>query len=803
MINELELSYIDFFYERVLLIKREYLKKKSCIELNNFIDSLYSNFYEYSNIKEFQDNFNDKSKNFDFSKEKNEDYEFLLIINQFILCIMGKTASKISLSSEDFSESEFIINLKLKNKNTLLCYFYILKIKLCYLFEEDNYGLILSKEVLKNISYCYSDLFLSYFYFYYTLIIINLSKNYNSNKNIKLIDKNIDIIKKVSKLNDFYIKILELQKKYLINKEEIRIKDLYTTFFENSEDVELSEQELEILFLNRIESKSDFLKEKNYLKSFLLELIYKYYFHFNSYNKEYYFINKAYSYYKKYGFKIKITQLEKKYSSILSKNKYNLYSYDFLKEINEQNSYFTFDSLVKSLLNDLNNILKTDKITIVTDYIKYFNIDYDKIDDSIFNAFVYNKERNSNIFTINITNYSPFKVIKKGIIEKKYFLCEKENLMKFLDSNYINDNNLNNFICIPIMYQNELLSIIYIENIKKDILEKYDLIYFLFFELSITISQQTLKQGINALDFTVKRKKETIQQLIQQRDIQMELTQKKLIESAHKSGMAEVATGVIHNIGNILNSLNISNQLIYETLNKSKISGLIKANQILKENINNMENFIKNNDKSKKLFDYYLNIGNSMDKEIFVLKKENKIMEDKITLIKNVITTQQQHAKNPFQFEKTSLNNVVEDALSILITSINKNNIKIFKHYNNVPEIKIQKTKLLNVIINLVKNSIEALENNDINNREINISIDSTKNNLLLISVFDNGEGIEKENIDKIFTHGFTTKEKGFGFGLHTSANSMTEMEGKIEVESEGKNKGAKFTIYLKNSNLL
>ena len=61
------------------------------------------------------------------------------------------------------------------------------------------------------------------------------------------------------------------------------------------------------------------------------------------------------------------------------------------------------------------------------------------------------------------------------------------------------------------------------------------------------------------------------------------------------------------------------------------------------------------------------------------------------------------------------------------------------------------------------------------------------------IELTDNGIGILEENIKKIFNHGFTTKKTGHGYGLHSSAIVAEEMNGKIEVISQGIGKGATF----------
>lgn len=165
--------------------------------------------------------------------------------------------------------------------------------------------------------------------------------------------------------------------------------------------------------------------------------------------------------------------------------------------------------------------------------------------------------------------------------------------------------------------------------------------------------------------------------------------------------------------------------------------------------------------------------------------------------MKEVISTQQSYAKSGFHSEKLILSDLVEDALKIQESSLKKWGVKLNKEYSDVPECMGQKSKLIQVITNLVKNAKEAMNDNDDYNRpkEMLIETGMVSDTAIFLKIQDNGCGIDKEQLTKIFNHGFTTKETGHGFGLHTCANAMTEMRGALKVDSEGLQKGATFTV--------
>ena len=272
--------------------------------------------------------------------------------------------------------------------------------------------------------------------------------------------------------------------------------------------------------------------------------------------------------------------------------------------------------------------------------------------------------------------------------------------------------------------------------------------------------------------------------------------QGQLVDAAHKSGMADMATGVLHNIGNILNSVNLSGEEIQRISAASKISGLVKANDLLQSQ-ENMNDFLANDSRGQKLPAYFIKMGKVLNDEVNDINKESKALIQKTTMMREVISTQQSYAKSGLHIEQLNLPELVEDALKIQETSLKKWGVRLDKNYADTPDCMGQKSKLLQVITNLIKNAKEAMDDNDQFNRpkELHIETGITNDAALYLTIRDNGCGISEEMLTKVFNHGFTTKETGHGFGLHTCANAMTEMKGTLKVGSEGTQKGATFTL--------
>lgn len=273
--------------------------------------------------------------------------------------------------------------------------------------------------------------------------------------------------------------------------------------------------------------------------------------------------------------------------------------------------------------------------------------------------------------------------------------------------------------------------------------------------------------------------------------------QSQLVDAAHKSGMADMATGVLHNIGNILNSVNLAVEEIHTVSSGSKIAGLLKANDLLLQHQEDMQAFLTQDARGQKLPQYFIKMGKVLNDEMTEINQESKELIKKVTMMKEVISTQQSYAKSGFHSEQLNLTELIEDALKIQEASLKKWGVKLTKNFADTPVCMGQKSKLLQVITNLVKNAKEAMNDNDQFNRPKEMSIETgmLNDNIVYLTIKDNGCGINEEQLTKIFNHGFTTKETGHGFGLHTCANAMTEMKGALKVDSEGVQKGATFTV--------
>jgi PAS domain S-box-containing protein len=283
---------------------------------------------------------------------------------------------------------------------------------------------------------------------------------------------------------------------------------------------------------------------------------------------------------------------------------------------------------------------------------------------------------------------------------------------------------------------------------------------------------------------------------IKKTEAELEQAHRQLVDASRQAGMAEVATSVLHNVGNVLNSVNVSALFIADKFRKSKIANIVKLGELLREHEKDLGNFVANDPRGQKLPEYIAKLA-----EHLTLEQENILGEigslvNNIVHIKEIVAMQQGYAKPSGIMEPLKAADLVEDALSINIGAVDRHNIKVVRDFNKTPAIVTDKHKVLQILVNLIRNSKYACDDTGRNDKEIILRVHNGEGRVK-ISVIDNGIGIAPENLTRIFNHGFTTRKDGHGFGLHSGALAAKELGGTLTAFSEGPGKGAVFTLEL------
>ena len=284
---------------------------------------------------------------------------------------------------------------------------------------------------------------------------------------------------------------------------------------------------------------------------------------------------------------------------------------------------------------------------------------------------------------------------------------------------------------------------------------------------------------------------------LKQAETELESAHQRLLETSRLAGMAEVATDVLHNVGNVLNSVNVSCSLTIDRVKGSKIGSLAKTAALLAENRGRLGDFFTNDPRGQQIPAYLAALSDHFVHEQSALLQELEQLLKHIEHIKQIVAMQQSYAKVAGVIETINPTQLVDDAVHINGAALTRHDVQVRCEFETVPMIQTEKHRVLQILVNLIRNAKYALDDAKRQDKLLTIKLGRNGGDHIKIEVMDNGVGIPKENLTRIFAHGFTTRSNGHGFGLHSSAIAIKELGGSLTAYSDGEGKGATFTLLL------
>jgi sensor domain CHASE-containing protein/HAMP domain-containing protein len=274
-------------------------------------------------------------------------------------------------------------------------------------------------------------------------------------------------------------------------------------------------------------------------------------------------------------------------------------------------------------------------------------------------------------------------------------------------------------------------------------------------------------------------------------------SRKKVLDSAHRAGMAEIASEVLHNVGNAVNSANCSVEVLEERLSGSKINGLDRAVTLLREQAPRAAEFFGQDPRGAKLIDYLVNLNDTLRQEYSGYQTEVVRLRETIRHIRGAIAEQQTYAGRSDFRQDVDLSALLDEVLRLNQEQLRSAEIQVSVDLPPLPEVQLNKSKMCQVLVNLVRNAIHAMQGQPSDTRRLTIAVRPVEDGGIEMEVHDTGQGFDDAVRSKLFTHGFTTKPEGNGFGLHYCANAVREAGGHITALSPGPGQGATFRIRL------
>ncbi len=319
------------------------------------------------------------------------------------------------------------------------------------------------------------------------------------------------------------------------------------------------------------------------------------------------------------------------------------------------------------------------------------------------------------------------------------------------------------------------------------------------------IDRQAIKMG--AADYVVKGEtnpnllERVIRHAQERRKAAMErerLTQ-ELLESSRRLGMAEVATDVLHNVGNVLNSLNVSAGLIAQHVRDMPIQDVKRISSLLERHKEDLGSFLTQDAKGQKIPAFLLQLGDHLRDQHAQTCQDLDSLIGQIDHVNDIITAQQDLTQTNAIHEPVILKDLLESTLKMNAQELEQQHITVTRDYADLPQVITDKQQIVQIANNLIRNTQIAIQQQDSDLRHITVRVHlhSTDKNRVVIQVCDTGIGIPNENLQKIFAQSCSAPGKDQGDSLHRNAIAAKNLGGSLTASSDGPGQGATFTLEL------
>lgn len=280
-------------------------------------------------------------------------------------------------------------------------------------------------------------------------------------------------------------------------------------------------------------------------------------------------------------------------------------------------------------------------------------------------------------------------------------------------------------------------------------------------------------------------------------EAEVERGHRQLLQASRLAGMAEVATSVLHNVGNVLNSVNVLASVIVEQVQRSKVPSLARLAALLGEHRTDLGGFVTADPRGKELPGYVERLAVHLEQEQSRLLEKTRLLTESIQHIKEIVAMQQNYAKVSGVLETVALADIVEDALRMHEGGLGRHGIQLRREFVSVPAVTLDRHKLLQILFNLLENAKYACSESGRAEKQVTVRVHLHGQDQVQIEVEDNGIGIPAENLGRLFDQQFSTRKGGHGFGLHSCMLAAQDMGATLSARSDGPGQGALFRLEL------
>ncbi|QRK09177.1 AAA family ATPase [Archangium violaceum] len=369
----------------------------------------------------------------------------------------------------------------------------------------------------------------------------------------------------------------------------------------------------------------------------------------------------------------------------------------------------------------------------------------------------------------------------------------------FSADEYLARGRARSVLCLPLLRKEHFYGVLYLENelaTEAFTPERLSLLGHLASQAVISIENARLYAEVQHAESALRRANDELEARVEARTRELKEAQARLVDTAREVGMSEIASNVLHNVGNVLTSAVVNLEVMRGTMATSRLVRLKQLSALLEEHRGGLADFFTKDPRGLQLPDYFAALTEELLREQTSLRGGLAEMGWHVEHIRSIVQVQQNYAKTALLIDECELSQLAEDALRIQRAALERHGVTVTRELSSSCKVRVDRHKVLQILINLISNAKYALDGVPVEQRHMLVRL-TLGEKVARIQVVDSGMGFSPELRERLFTHGFTTRRDGHGFGLHSSALAAKLLGGGLLLESDGAGKGATATLEL------
>ena len=354
-------------------------------------------------------------------------------------------------------------------------------------------------------------------------------------------------------------------------------------------------------------------------------------------------------------------------------------------------------------------------------------------------------------------------------------------------------------LCLPLRRQEAVQGLLYLEHAltpQAFTAGRIALLRHLASQAVISLENARLYAEVQQAEAALRQANEALEARVEARTHELKQAQASLVETARRVGMAEVASNVLHDVGNTLTSLIVDTEQMSAAVKASRMDRVAKVFALLTEHREHLAEFVTRDARGQQLFAYLPGLAAELEQERETLRRNLAAMSANVQRVRTIIHLQQDYPRATLLLEECALAEVLDEALRLQAGALGQAHVRVFKEVAPLPRVKVDRHRLIQILLNLLSNARQAMEGTAPERRSLWLRVRAESTSLVL-QVEDTGHGIAPEVRERLFTQGFTTRKDGHGIGLHSSALAARLMGGQLGLDSPGPGRGTTATLVL------